>query len=99
MYLFGNIIVGIAEVLDWVLVIAMWTIAIRALISWVNPDPYNPIVQTLTRLTEPILRPLRKLAPPYKIGIDISPIIAFLIGLFLRLALVNTLIRFGRSLT
>ncbi len=98
MFVFGNIILGFAEVLDWVLVVSMWTIAIRALISWVNPDPYNPIVQILQKLTEPILRPLRKLAPPYKIGIDISPIIAFLLIIFLRIAVVNTLIRIGRSM-
>ncbi len=98
MFVFGNIILGFAEVLDWVLVVAMWTIAIRALISWVNPDPYNPIVQILQRVTEPILRPIRKLAPPYKIGIDISPVIAFLIIIFLRIAVVNTLIRIGRSM-
>ncbi len=98
MFVFGNIILGFAEVLDWVLVVSMWTIAIRALISWVNLDPYNPIVQILQKLTEPILRPLRKLAPPYKIGIDISPIIAFLLIIFLRIAVVNTLIRIGRSM-
>ncbi len=98
MFVFGNIILGFAEVLDWVLVVSMWTIAIRALISWVNPDPYNPIVQILQKVTEPILRPLRKLAPPYKIGIDISPIIAFLLIIFLRIAVVNTLIRIGRSM-
>jgi len=98
MFVFGNIILGFAEVLDWVLVVSMWTIAIRALISWVNPDPYNPIVRILQRVTEPILRPLRKLAPPYKIGIDISPIIAFLLIIFLRIAVVNTLLRIGRSM-
>jgi YggT family protein len=98
MFVFGNVILGIAEVLDWVLVVSMWTIAIRALISWVNPDPYNAIVQILTRVTEPILRPIRKLVPPYKIGIDISPIIAFLIIIFLRIAVVNTLMRIGRSM-
>ena len=98
MFVFGNVILGFAEVLDWVLVVSMWTIAIRALISWVNPDPYNPIVQILQRVTEPILRPLRKLAPPYKIGIDISPIIAFLLIIFLRIAVVNTLLRIGRSM-
>jgi YggT family protein len=98
MFVFGNVILGIAEVLDWMLVVSMWTIAIRALISWVNPDPYNAIVQILTRVTEPILRPIRKLVPPYKIGIDISPIIAFLIIIFLRIAVVNTLMRIGRSM-
>jgi hypothetical protein len=45
MFFFGNIILGIAKVLDVVLSIYMWVIIIRALISWVNPDPYNPIVQ------------------------------------------------------
>jgi YggT family protein len=98
MFVFGNIILGIAEVLDWILVAAMWVIAIRALLSWVNPDPYNPIIRVLSSITEPILRPLRKLAPPYKIGIDISPIIAFLILVFSRIAIVNTLIRIGRSM-
>lgn len=98
MFVFGNIILGIAEVLDWILVVSMWTIAIRALLSWVNPDPYNQIVQVLTRLTEPVLRPIRKLVPPYKIGIDLSPVIAFLLIIFLRLALVNTLYRIGRSM-
>ena len=98
MFVFGNIIIGIAEVLDWVLVVCMWTIAIRALISWVNPDPYNPIVRMLERLTEPVLRPLRKLAPPYKIGIDLSPILAFLAIMFLRIAVVNSLLRIGRSM-
>jgi YggT family protein len=98
MFVFGNIILGIAEVLDWILVISMWTIAIRALLSWVNPDPYNTIVRVLTRLTEPVLRPIRKLVPPYKIGIDLSPVIAFLVIIFLRLALVNTLYRIGRAM-
>jgi YggT family protein len=57
MFIFGNILHGIADVLDVVLNIYMWLIIIRALISWVNPDPHNPIVQILHRLTEPALRP------------------------------------------
>ncbi len=95
----GNIILGIADVLDWVLVAYMVVIGIRALISWVNPDPYNPIVQVLQRLSEPVLRPLRKLIPMYKMGVDISPIIAFLIIIFLRRALVANLYALGISLT
>jgi len=94
----GNIILGITSVLDVVLGIYKWIIIIRALISWVNPDPYNPIVQALTRLTEPALRPLRKLAPPYKVGVDLSPLIAVLIILFLEYALVANLRQFGYSL-
>ena len=95
----GNIMRGIADVLDWVLVAYMLIIGIRALISWVNPDPYNPIVQILHKLSEPVLRPLRKLVPTYKMGIDLSPIIAFLIIIFLRRALVANLYAFGISLT
>ena len=98
MFVFGNIIVGIATVLQYALDIYMWIIIIRALISWVNPDPYNPIVQFLTRITEPVLRPLRKLVPPYKTGIDLSPLIAILIIIFLHYAVINTLFRIGRSM-
>jgi YggT family protein len=98
MFVFGNIILGIAKVLEVGLDIYMWVIIIRALISWVNPDPYNPIVQMLTRMTDPVLRPIRKLAPPYKIGIDLSPLIAILVIYFLQYALVATLYRIGRSM-
>jgi YggT family protein len=98
MFVFGNIVLGLAKVLDVALTIYMWIIIIRALISWVNPDPYNPIVQVLTKMTEPALRPVRKLVPPHKVGIDLSPLIAALIILFLQYALVNTLYRIGHSM-
>lgn len=98
MFIFGNILHGIADVLDVVLNIYMWVIIIRALISWVNPDPHNPIVQILNRLTEPTLRPLRKLVPTWRIGIDLSPLIAILIIIFLRTALIRTLYRLAMSM-
>jgi YggT family protein len=98
MFVLGNVILGVAKVLDIVLNVYMWVIIIRALISWVNPDPYNPIVQFLTRVTEPALRPIRKLVPPYKIGIDLSPLIATLIIIFLQYAVVDTLKRIGYSM-
>ncbi len=94
----GNIILGLTSVLGIVLDIYKWIIIIRALISWVNPDPYNPIVQALTRLTEPVLRPLRKLAPPYKVGVDLSPLIAVLVILFLDYALIANLKQFAYGL-
>jgi len=51
-----------------------------ALISWIQPNPYNPIVQFLRRVTEPVLRPVRSLVPPEKLGgLDISPIIVPLV--------------------
>jgi YggT family protein len=57
----------------------MWAIIIRALLSFVSPDPYNPVVRFLHRITEPVLKPLRALAPPHKIGIDLSPLFAVLL--------------------
>ncbi|HEX9860303.1 MAG TPA: YggT family protein [Nitrospirota bacterium] len=92
-----NVIMGIARVLEMVLEIYMWVIIIRALITWVNPDPRNPIVQFLQRSTEPVLRPLRKLVPPWKLGIDLSPLIAILIIIFLQYALIKNLYRLAAS--
>ena len=70
-----------------------WLILIRALISWVSPDPFNHIVQFLDKTTEPILYPIRKLLPfSLRFGIDISPIIAFFAIMFLRSFLVRTLL-------
>ena len=93
MFIFSNFIVAIARILDVGLTILYWLILIRALISWVNPDPYNTIVQFLYKTTEPILYPIRKLMPiNFNIGIDISPLIAFLAIMFLKSFLVRTLL-------
>jgi YggT family protein len=95
----GNIILGITQVLDIVLSSYKWIIIIRALISWVNPDPYNPIVQFLTRITEPVLRPIRRLMPPWKMGgLDLSPLVAILIVIFLEYALIGNLREWGLSM-
>ena len=73
---------------DFVVYIYTFLIIVRAIISWVKPDPYNPIVRTLGRLTEPVLNPIRKvmLRISGNLPIDFSPIIAiFLIQLVGRL--------------
>lgn len=98
MFLAGNLLMAIAQILSIVLNIYMWVIIIRALITWVNPDPYNPIVQFLYRITEPVLYPIRKAIPISGLGIDFSPIIVFLIIIFLQNFLVQTLIDFSRML-
>jgi len=93
MFAFSNFLLAIAKILDIGFTILYWLILIRALISWVNPDPYNPIVQFLYKTTEPILYPIRKLLPSgFRFGIDISPIIAFLAIIFLKSFLVKTLV-------
>ena len=61
MFVAGNVLSAVASILDYVLWLYMWVIIARALISWVNPDPWNPIVQFLNRVTEPVLAPIRRL--------------------------------------
>jgi len=61
-----------------------WVIIAGALISWVNPDPYNPIVQILRRVTEPVLRPIRNVLARYQAGLDFSPLVAILIIQFIQ---------------
>ena len=92
MFIAGNFIFSLANILNLLLSVFSWLIIIRALISWVNPDPYNPIVQFLNKVTEPILYPIRKMMPSnFQIGIDISPLIAFLLIVFLKTFLVQSL--------
>ena len=90
MFVFANLLDALATILSYVLTIYMWVIIIRALISWVNPDPYNPIVRFLYQITEPVLHAIRKKLP-YIGGIDISPIIVLLVIMFLQVFLVGTL--------
>lgn len=90
MFVFRNVLLGTATVLDYVLWLYMWVIIARALISWVNPDPWNPIVQFLDRATEPVLAPIRRWMG-WRMGIDLSPIIAILILTFLQFAVVQSL--------
>ena len=93
MFVLSNFLVTVAHILDILLTILYWLILIRALISWVNPDPYNAIVQFLYKVTEPILYPIRKMLPvSLGFGIDISPIIAFLAIMFIRSFLVKTIL-------
>jgi YggT family protein len=98
MFVLGNFIIGLARVLEIVLSIYMWIIIARAVISWVNPDPYNKIVIMLYRVTEPVLRPVRRLIPWRNMGIDFSPIIVMLIIIFLQFFLVESLIGLARHL-
>jgi YggT family protein len=86
----GNVLSAVATILDYVLWLYMVVIIARALISWVNPDPWNPIVQFLDRATQPVLAPIRRWVG-WRMGIDVSPIIAILIIWFLREALVKSL--------
>jgi YggT family protein len=92
-FILSNFLVATAHVLNLALTIFYWLVLIRAIMSWVNPDPFNPIVQFLEKSTEPVLEPIRRILPAgLKLGIDISPIIAFLAIIFLKSFLVNSLL-------
>jgi YggT family protein len=93
MFVAANFIEGLARIINIGLTIYMWMIIARAVLSWVNPDPYNPIVMFLYRSTEPVLYRIRKWLPLGNIGIDISPIIVILVIIFLQSFLVKSLLQ------
>lgn len=92
MFIFGNLLRAVTTLLSIVLNLYLVCIFIRAVISWVNPDPYNFIVQTLNQITDPCLAFIRKKVPFSFVGaIDLSPFIACLIIIFLQSFLIKTL--------
>ena len=91
MPVFSNLLTAIAKVLDVVLVMFMWVVIARAILSWVSPDPYNPIVRFIHNITEPVLYQIRKRLPLNFGGIDFSPILVLLAIIFLRQYVVQSL--------
>lgn len=91
MFVFQELLLAAARLVEYGLWAYMWIIIIRALISWVNPDPWNPIVQLLVRITEPVLRPVRRRLPAT--GIDFSPVIVIIAIMFLQQFVVRVLER------
>ncbi|HXX53879.1 MAG TPA: YggT family protein [Thermodesulfovibrionales bacterium] len=95
MFVFGNLILAIANILDTVLSLYVWIVIIAAVISWVNPDPYNPIVRALYSVTEPVFRPVRRLIG-FRLGpVDISPLVVILAIMFVQKFLIRSLIELG----
>ena len=91
MFVIGYFLSALATVLDYALVIYMWVVIARAVLSWVSPDPFNPIVRFIHNVTEPVLYPVRRWLPLGFTGIDFSPIVVLLAIIFLRTFLVNSL--------
>src|SRR3989442_554452 len=92
----ANFIEAIAGVVDYVLWAYIWIIIARPIVSWVSPDPFNPIVRFLHRATEPVLRPIRRRLPD--MPIDFSPMIVIIAIIFLQRFLVKTLYQLAGSL-
>jgi YggT family protein len=98
MTVLGNFLYAIAKVLDIVLTLYMWIIIGRAVISWVNPDPFNPIVRFLHSVTEPVLYPIRRRLPVSLGGMDLSPILVILVIIFIQSFLVRSLLDLAHGL-
>ncbi|HSB30330.1 MAG TPA: YggT family protein [Candidatus Sulfobium mesophilum] len=97
MFVFGDLFISVATILDYVLGLYKWVVIIAALITWVNPDPYNPIVRFLHAVTEPVFKPIRRIIG-YRLGpIDISPVIVIIVIIFLQSFLVRTIIKIGQQ--
>lgn len=98
MFVIGNFLYALAVVIDYALTFYLWIVVARAVLSWVSPDPYNPIVRFIHNITEPLLFQIRRRLPMTFGGIDLSPIVVFMAIIFLQKFLVGTLIGVSRSL-
>ena len=98
MFILSNFLIAIAKVMDIVLTIFMWIVIARAILSWVSPDPYNPIVRFIHQVTEPVLYQIRRRIPVSFGGIDFSPILVLLAVIFLQRFVVHSLYGLAQTL-
>ena len=97
MFVAGYLVTAVANLVNVVLLAYMWIIIARAILSWVNPDPYNPLVRFLYRVTEPVLRPVRDRLPTFQ-GLDLSPMLVLLAIYFLKAFLIPVLYRIATEI-
>jgi YggT family protein len=98
MFVAGYFLGAVANLVNLVLIAYMWIIIARAVLSWVSPDPSNPIVRFVYRVTEPVLRPVRHRLPTFQMGLDLSPMIVLLVIYFLQQFLVPVLFRIATEI-
>ncbi len=98
MFVIANLVLAVAQVLDLILSVYVWVVIIAALLSWVSPDPYNPVVRFLSSVTEPVFRPIRRLIGLRLGPIDISPMIVIFAIIFIRKFVISSLIELGYKL-
>jgi YggT family protein len=98
MFVVSNFLIAIARILDIGLSLYMYIVIARALISWVNPDPYNPIVRFLNSITEPVLFRIRRKLPLFFGGMDFSPIVVILAIIFIQSFVVQSLVEMAAGL-
>ena len=99
MILIGNLLNAVGRILHFVLMLYIWILVFRAILSWVQVPSLYQVKVFLYYLTEPVLRPVRKFFPPYRFGgLDISPIIIFIVILFIDLFLVKSLLLYAQQI-
>jgi YggT family protein len=98
MFIMGNFINAVAIIIDYLLTAYTWIIIAQAILSWVRPDPYSPIVRFLYSVTEPVLRPIRSRMPAGLGGFDFSPMVVILAIVFLQHFVVDTLRQLARQM-
>ena len=84
-----GIVSGLGGIVHSLLTVYIWIVIIGALLTWVRPDPYNPIVQIIYRLTEPAYRLVRRIMPTVFNGLDLAPLIIIILLQVLDVILVN----------
>lgn len=99
MFVVSNLLIAVARILDIGLTLYMWIIIARAVVSWVNADPYNPIVRFLYSVTEPVLSAVRRRLPLFYGGFDFSPVLVILGIVFLQAFVVQTLVQLAARLS
>ncbi|MDV2502530.1 MAG: YggT family protein [bacterium] len=92
MFVLGNFLQAVALVLNWVLWAYMWIVIGAVIISWVSPDPYNPIVRFLHQATEPVFYRVRRYLPMSGMGLDFAPLIVLLAIYFVKAFLVRSMV-------
>lgn len=98
MFVVNNFMMALAQLLDFLLSAYLWIVIGRAVISWVNADPHNPVVRFLYEITEPLLSRIRRWIPLSMGGIDFSPMILIMVIMFLQSFLVPTLKQMARAM-
>jgi len=98
MFILANFLVATAQVPHLGLQLYMWLVIIRALLTWVNPDPRNFIVRFLQNATDPLMYRVRRILPLVFGGLDLTPMVVILAIIFLDTFLVTTLIQMAHAL-
>jgi YggT family protein len=98
MFVVSNFLIAVARILDIGLSLYLYIVIARAIISWVNPDPHNPIVRFLNSVTEPVLFRIRRRLPLFFGGMDFSPIVVILAIVFIQSFVVQSLVQMATRL-